>query len=294
MPASGCFGPELAAIIPLERLGALVTKTVFANARSGNPAHRLAETAAGMLNAVGIPSVGTARFLQDVLPAYLRVGVPVIVSIGGLRVSEYWHIAEALSEAEFAALEVNISCPNLEAGGLEIGSVSAQVESVIAGVVARTARPVIAKLTPNVTHIAEIASAAEAAGASALTVANSVVGMSIDFRTRSAALGNGVGGLSGPAIKPIALRKVWEAASAVTIPVIGCGGISSAGDVVEFLLAGATAVQVGTATFTHPETMIEIIDALPHLLASLGVGRPSELISQLLGSPRRIADLPLQ
>jgi dihydroorotate dehydrogenase (NAD+) catalytic subunit len=294
MPASGCFGPELSPIIPLERLGALVTKTVFAGTRSGNPAHRLAETAAGMLNAVGIPSVGATRFLQDVLPAYLRVGVPVIVSIGGLSVSEYWDIADALSEADFAALEVNVSCPNLEQGGLAVGSVSAQVEAVIAGVVARTARPVIAKLTPNVTHIADIASAAEAAGASALTVANTVVGMSIDFRTRRAVLGNGVGGLSGPAIKPIALRKVWEAASAVAIPIIGCGGVSSADDVVEFLLAGATAVQVGTATFTHPETMIDIIDALPQLLASLDVGRPSELISQLSLPSSRIADLPVQ
>ncbi|MFE2644602.1 dihydroorotate dehydrogenase [Streptomyces nigra] len=289
MPASGCFGPELGALMPIAELGAVVTKTLFAGIRSGNPAHRLTESAHGMLNSVGIPSPGTEGFIRAVLPAYRGFGVPVVASLGGLTVEEYWQVTEELAVAEplIDAYEINVSCPNLEHGGLAIGTDAATVERVVAGVAERTRLPLLVKLTPSVTSIGDIARAAEAAGAHAVTVCNSFPGMVVDPATRTTVLGNGVGGLSGPAVKPLALRLVWQAASAVTIPVIGCGGIATARDVVEFLLAGATAVQVGTATFTRPYVMVEIVRALPALCAELGVTDLAELIGGLRStSPR--------
>lgn len=281
MPASGCFGPELGELIPLDRLGALVTKTVFAGVRSGNPAHRLTETADGMLNAVGIPSPGKAGFVEHLLPGYLAPQVPLIISIGGLALDEYWTIVEELAEVPYAALEVNVSCPNLEHGGLEVGSDPQQVETVIQGVVQRSDRPVIAKLTPNVTRIDDIARAAEAGGAAALTVANTFVGMAVDLTRRRPVLGNITGGLSGPAIKPLTLRLVWQVSQAVSVPVIGCGGIATARDALEFMVAGATAVQVGTATFTRPDSMLRILDDLPALLHDLGASSIQEIVGTL-------------
>ncbi len=180
---------------------------------------------------------------------------------------------------------MNVSCPNLEAGGLEIGSAPAQVEAVIAGVVAKTARPVIAKLTPNVTAISEIARAAEASGACAVTVANTFIGLGVDRNTLTPLLGNGSGGVSGPAIKPLTLQKVRETVAAIEIPVIGCGGICTAGDAVDYFLAGAVAVQVGTATFTRPQAMIDILDELPSLLDQFGVRSHRELVGQLNSIP---------
>jgi dihydroorotate dehydrogenase (NAD+) catalytic subunit len=281
MPASGCFGPELESLLPVRELGAVVTKTVFSRERSGNPAHRLTESAHGMLNSVGIPSPGTGRFLREVLPAYRALGVPVIVSLGGLTVEEYWQAADELAGAPFEAVEVNVSCPNLEHGGLAIGTDAAAVERVITGIAARVSVPVLVKLTPNVTSIADIAHAAEYAGADALTVCNSFPGMAVDVSTRTAQLGNGAGGLSGPAVKPLALRLVWQAAGAVSIPVVGCGGIATAGDVIEFLLAGATAVQVGTATFTRPYAMSAIVRDLARLCGELGISCLDELTGEL-------------
>ncbi|MFI7363752.1 dihydroorotate dehydrogenase [Streptomyces sp. NPDC050149] len=281
MPASGCFGPELGGLMPVGSLGAVVTKTLFADQRSGNPAHRLTESAHGMLNSVGIPSPGTAGFKRDVLPAYRAFGVPVVASVGGLTVDEYWRVVDELADADADALEVNVSCPNLEHGGLAIGTDAAAVERVVTGIAARTSIPLLVKLTPNVTSIGDVARAAEYAGATAVTVCNTFPGMAIDIRSRRPVLGNGIGGLSGPAVKPLALRLVWQAASAVDIPVVGCGGIGTARDVVEFLLAGATAVQVGTATFTHPYAMAEIVRDLPVLCADLGAARPNELIGGL-------------
>lgn len=283
MPASGCFGPELGQLIDLGRLGAVVTKTVFSGVRSGNPAHRLAETPSGMLNAVGIPSLGARGFLDHTLPGYVASGAPVVVSIGGLAVEEYWQVTEELADAPCAALEVNVSCPNLEHGGLEIGAEPRQVEAVVRGVVERTRRPVIVKLTPNVSRIDDIARASEASGAVAITVANTFVGLAVDVASRTPVLGNGTGGLSGPAIKPLALRLVRQASLAVSIPVIGCGGISTATDALEFLIAGATAVQVGTANFTLPDSMTRIIDDLPALLHRLGARSVQELVGTLVG-----------
>jgi dihydroorotate dehydrogenase (NAD+) catalytic subunit len=282
MPASGCFGPELGQIIDLNRLGALVTKTVFADPRSGNPAHRLDETHGGMLNSVGIPSDGAEAFIRDLLPRYRSWSPPTIVSLGGLTEEEYWVAAERLAGVDgIAAFEVNVSCPNLEAGGHELGAVPEAVERVVRGVVARVSVPVFAKLTPNVTSIAAIARAAEAGGAAAVTAINAVLGMAVDPQTRRSRIGTSTAGLTGPAIKPIALRCVWQAANAVSIPVIGVGGITTLDDAMEFILAGATAVQIGSATFTRPDTMVQIADGMETRLAAMGVGHISDLVGAL-------------
>ena len=283
MPASGCFGPELAPLLPLENLGALVTKTIFSSARSGNAAHRLTDTGSGgALNSVGIPSPGAVAFRERVLPRYSAHGTPVIVSIGGLAVADYFSVADELSGVGLAAFEVNVSCPNLERGGLSIGADPEQVHQVTRGVVERAAgRPVIVKLTPNVAAVDEAACAAEAAGAAALTVANTFVGLAVDLGRRRPVLGNGTGGLSGPAIKPLVLRLVWQASRAVGIPIIGCGGISTTQDVAEFLVAGASAVQVGTATFSRPTTMRRMVEELPAQLTSLGCRRVADLVGSL-------------
>lgn len=281
MPASGCFGPELAPVLPLNKLGALVTKTVFHEQRSGNPAHRLTETSNGMLNSVGIPSPGSDGFRHGLLREYQRAGPPVIVSVGGLFTEEYFAVSEALAHEDIAAFELNVSCPNLEHGGPAIGADPRMIDTVVSGVRNRTTLPLLVKLTPLVSSIGEVAKAAEAAGADAVTVCNSFSGMRIDAHTRRSVLGNGVGGLTGPAIKPMALRLVHEAAQAVRIPVVGCGGISTAEDVAEFLIAGASAVQVGTATFTRPFAMAEIIDELDLLCPNLGTSRVSDLIGTL-------------
>jgi len=282
MPASGCFGPELGAIVDLDRLGALVTKTVFADPRSGNPAHRLDETYGGMLNSVGIPSDGAEAFVAELLPRYRAWSPPLIVSLGGLGEVDYWLAAERLAHVEgIAAFEVNVSCPNLEAGGHELGAVPAAVERVVRGVVERVGVPVIAKLTPNVTSIAAIAQAAEAGGAAAVTAINALQGMAIDVRTRRSRTGTVTAGLTGPAIKPVALRCVWQVAQAVSIPVIGVGGIATVDDAIEFFLAGATAIQVGSATFTRPDTLVRIVDRLPDRLAEMGVAAVAELVGAL-------------
>jgi dihydroorotate dehydrogenase (NAD+) catalytic subunit len=295
MPASGCFGPELGEIIDLDRLGALVTKTVFARPRSGNPAPRLAETYAGMLNSVGIPSQGVDGFLEDLLPRYRSWSPPLIVSIGGLSIAAYFEVAERLAGVpDIAAFEVNVSCPNLEAGGLEIGAVPDVVEAVVRGVVERVDTPVIVKLTPNVTSVAAIARAAEAGGAAALTAVNALMGMAIDGRTRRTRTGTPTAGFTGPAIKPVALRCVWQVAQAVAIPVIGVGGIATVDDAVEFLLAGATALQVGSATFTRPDTMLTILAGLEARLLEDGVGAVRDLIGAVRTSSPDEGLLPTQ
>ena len=281
MPASGCFGPELAPLLDLSALGAVVTKTVFAQARSGNHAHRITETWHGVLNSVGIPSPGTDGFRHGLLRRYQACGAPVVVSLGGLRVEEYWRIAEDLAGEEVAAFEVNVSCPNLEHGGLAIGTSPEMISKVVAGIRDRVSQRLWVKLTPTVTAVDEVAMAAEAAGAAAVTVSNSFPALAVDAIGRRSVLGNGGGGLSGPAVKPLALRLVRDAAAAVDIPVIGCGGVTSALDVAEFMVAGASAVQVGGATFTRPDAMAQIIADLVPLCRRLEVNRISELIGTL-------------
>ncbi|MGV8876681.1 MAG: dihydroorotate dehydrogenase [Rhodoglobus sp.] len=290
MPASGCFGPELASLLPLDKLGAVVTKTVFAVHRAGNPAHRLTETPYGMLNSVGIPSPGSLGFRDGLLRQYQATGVPVIVSIGGLFVDEYFQVAEDLADEDIAAFEINVSCPNLEHGGLAIGTDPRVVAEVVAGIRSRVNKPLFVKLSPSVTSIADIARSAEDAGAAAVTVCNSFTGLGINIRERTTVLGSGAGGYTGPAIKPLALRLVHESAQAVEIPVIGCGGIATAEDAAEFLIAGATAVQVGTATFTRPHTMAQIIDDLAPLCNTLGVEHISELTGSLNAPDRERTD----
>lgn len=281
LPASGCFGPELRSLVPVDRLGALVTKTVFSDVRSGNPAHRLAEARDGMLNSVGIPSVGARRWREEMLPEYLACDAPVVVSIGGLAERDYRRAAEDLDGAPIAAYELNLSCPNLEAGGVELGADPAALTRAVAGVRAVTALPLLVKLTPNVTSIADLARAAVDGGADAVVVANTFVGMAIDLRRRRPVLGNGIGGWSGPAAKPLILRMVWQVAKAVDVPIIGCGGVADAYDVAEYLVAGASAVEVGTATFTRPQAMTEIIAALPDVLDELGASDVGDLVGSL-------------
>ena len=283
MPASGCFGPELAGIIDFNALGALVPKTIFFNPRAGNPAPRIAESPAGMLNSIGIPGKGVEHFLTSILPGYTAFGdTPTIVSIGGLAVREYFELAARLDGVEgVAALEINISCPNLEAGGLEIGADPRTVEQVVRGVTDRFDGPVIAKLTPNVTSIAEIARASEAGGATAVSAINTFSGMVVDVQARRPVSGTTTGGISGPAIRPMAVRMVWQVANAVGIPVIGMGGITNAHDALQFILAGATAVAVGTANFTHPATMIEVLRELDASLEENGIRSVSELTGAL-------------
>jgi dihydroorotate dehydrogenase (NAD+) catalytic subunit len=264
MPASGCFGPELAPLLPLHKLGAVVTKTIFSARRAGNPAPRLAEVPGGMLNSVGIPSPGITDFRRRILPSYRELGPKVIVSIGGLTVQEYIDVTTALGDDDVDAFEVNVSCPNLGAGGLEIGSDPATLETVTSGVLARAeGRPVIVKLSPNVTSVPVLARAAEAGGAAAVTVANTLMGMALERGTRRPVLGKGTGGLSGPIVRPVILRMVWQTAAAVRIPVLASGGVSTVEHVLDYFQVGAAAVQVGTATFTRPGTMIEILEELP-------------------------------
>lgn len=281
MPASGCFGPELGGLIPLERLGAVVTKTVFHEVRSGNPAHRLGETRLGALNSVGIPSPGGAGFRDGLLREYQASGTRVIVSIGGLAKHEYDDIAADLADERIDAFELNLSCPNLEHPGPPIGTSAAETFETVQRVRGIVDAPILAKLSPSVPEIAPIALAAQEAGADAIVVANSFTGLGIDLGTRRSALGVGSGGYTGPAIKPIAVRLVRDAAAVVDIPVIGCGGAATAHDVAEFMVAGATAVQIGTATFGRPAAMIDAIDDLPELCLELGVSSVVDLIGSL-------------
>ncbi len=277
MPASGCFAHEYAAAMDLARLGALVTKSVTPKRRIGNPVPRVAETDAGMLNSIGIPSSGLLHYVDKVLPQYADLPVPVVASVSADTADEFAAACEALSLPGVAAIEANISCPNIEADGRAF-AMSARDTHLAIAEIKRCARvPIWAKLTPNVADIAEIARAAEAAGADALVVANTLLGMAIDPHTRKPRLGNVMGGLSGPAVRPVVLRMVFQCARAVSIPVIGCGGIMRAEDAVEYMLAGASAVQVGTASFLEPAAMIRIIDGLEAYCERHGVARIAEL-----------------
>jgi len=258
MPASGCFAIEYAEALDFNALGALVIKSVSPRSRPGNPTPRVAETPGGMLNSIGIPSKGLDYFLRHVLPPYLRFDTPVVVSISADTVDEFARAAARVSVPGVAAIEANISCPNLEADGLAFAMDPRTTLAAMQAVRAETGLPVWAKLTPNVSHVDEIACAAETGGANAVVMGNTVLGMAIDVHTRKPKLGNVMGGLSGPAIRPIAVRMVYQCHRSVSIPVIGCGGIACAEDVVEFMLAGASAVQVGAASFQDPGIMQKI------------------------------------
>lgn len=284
MTASGTFGYglEFARFVDLNRLGAFVTKGISSEPWPGNPPPRIVETRAGMLNAIGLQNVGVDAFLEDKLPKIRELDTAVIVNIVGREIDEYADVARKLAGAEgVAGLELNISCPNIKQGGISFGQNETLCKEVTAAVKAAAPNmPLIVKLTPNVADIVSIALAAEEGGADAISLINTLTGMAIDIDARKPVLANVTGGLSGPAIKPVALRMVWQVARAVKTPVVGLGGISCWQDAVEFLIAGATAVAVGTANFIAPEVSIEIIDGIRNHL------RKNKLrdVYQLIGS----------
>jgi dihydroorotate dehydrogenase (NAD+) catalytic subunit len=280
---SGTFGyaREMAGLVNLTRLGGIIPKTITQLPRVGNPPWRSVETPSGMLNSIGLDNDGIDAFIAGHLPYLTSLGVPIIVSIAGHDAEEFVRMAEQLNEqAGIAALELNISCPNVS-GGVDFATDCQLCETVIRGVRKVTKLPLIAKLTPNVAKIADIAKGAEAGGADAIAAINTCLGMAIDWRKRKPLLGNIVGGLSGPAIKPIALRCVYQISKAVKIPVIGIGGIGTIDDAMEFFVAGASAVQIGTANFYNPLATMEILDALPSALDEAGVSSFAELVSTL-------------
>jgi len=283
MVASGTFGyaREMAGLVDVNRLGAILPKTVTLRARPGNPPPRTVETTGGMLNSIGLDNDGIAAFIERQLPYLAGLEAAVIVSIAGKSYEEFVELGARLDGVPgVAAVELNVSCPNVT-GGVDFGVNPDLCEQVVSGVCKRCSVPVLAKLTPNVTDVAAMARAAEAGGADAVSLVNTCLGLAVDWRCRRPRLGAGMGGLSGPAIKPIALRAVYQAARAVHVPVVGIGGIATVDDVMEFLVAGATAVQIGTANFYRPTVSIEILDALPAALAELDATRVADVVGTL-------------
>ena len=279
--ASGCFGygVEYGAAIDLATLGAVCVKGLFLTEREGHAPPRIVETPAGMLNAIGLQGVGVHRFVQETLPELRALGAVVMVNVCGSTIEEYAEVSRILSDAEgVAAIELNISCPNIKEGGIQFGCSLPAAHEVIAAVRKATRLPLIPKLTPNVTDVASFARAAEEAGADAVSLVNTFLAMAIDIETRRPKLTNGMGGLSGPAIRPIAVRMVYECAQAVRIPVIGMGGIATAEDALEFLIAGATAVQVGTANFVDPFVWPKLLDGITAYLERHRVARVADLV----------------
>ncbi|MGI4862225.1 MAG: dihydroorotate dehydrogenase [Janthinobacterium lividum] len=281
MPASGCFAIEYGDSLDLNQLGALVIKSVSPRTRVGNPMPRVAETPSGMLNSIGIPSKGLAHFRSAVLPLYTRYSTPVVVSISADTADEFADACAMMSLPEVSVIEANISCPNLEADGMAFAMSPDTTFQAVSAIRKRTRHPFWVKLTPNAGDIAQVARAAEEGGANAIVMGNTFLGMAIDVHTRKPRLGNVMGGLSGPAIKPIALRMVHQCYRAVRIPIIGCGGIQSADDAIEFMLAGASAVQVGTASFRNPAVMRDIVEGLERYCDTHGVQAIRHLTGQV-------------
>ncbi len=284
MTASGTFGygEEYAEFIDLNKLGAIVVKGLSITPRPGNPTPRVVETPAGMLNAIGLQNIGVKAFVKDKLPFLRQFNVPVIANFFGDTVQEYVSAAGELSKAKGVdALEINISCPNKQEGWIVFGTDPKSMDHVISEVRKATDLPLIVKLSPNVTDIGRMARVAENAGADALSVMNTITGMVVDIRRRKPVLANNTGGLSGPAIRPVAVRMVWETCKAVSIPVIGMGGIMTAGDALEFLIAGAGAIAVGTANFINPVATLEIIEGIEKFLAEEGISDINDIIGSL-------------
>jgi len=280
MAASGTFGYglEMAKELDIQRLGAIVCKGTTLRRRRGNPQPRTVETPAGMLNSIGLQNMGVEALIRDIAPIWATWRVPVVVNIAGESIAEYARLARRLEGVPgVSGLELNISCPNV-ATGLEFGSSPQMAAAVTAAVRRETTLPVIVKLTPNVSDIVSVARAAADAGADALTLINTFPAMAIDVRSRRPALGWTFGGLSGPALKPIALRLVYQAAAAVDVPVIGCGGIMTGLDAMEYIMAGATAVQVGTATFVNPRATLDVLEGIERFMEEEGVGDICELV----------------
>lgn len=283
IPASGVFGygREYEELFPLSELGGIATKGTTITRRNGNPSPRIAETPSGMLNSVGLQNPGIDYFIETELPNLLTKDTVIIANIAGSTVEECVTIAEKLDKTDVHMIELNISCPNVKQGGAAFGTSCASAENITAEVRKATKKPLIVKLSPNVTSIADIAKSVESAGADAVSLINTLLGMRIDINTQRPILRNNVGGLSGSAVFPIAVRMVWQTANAVKIPVIGMGGVSSGKDAIELMMAGASAVQVGAAIFTDPYAPVRIIDEMNQWLDSKNIKSVSEIIGSV-------------
>lgn len=281
MPASGCFafGREYSQFYDLSKLGAVIMKSATGEERLGNPTPRVAETPSGMLNAIGLQNPGVEKIIETEIPFLKQFNIPIIANVAGSTVEEYEYVAQTFSEAHVLdAIELNISCPNVKEGGIQFGTDADMAASVTKRVKAVSNVPVYVKLSPNVSNIVEMAIAVEEAGADGLTMINTLTGMQIHLPSKRPLIANKTGGLSGPAVKPVAIRMIYEVSQQVSIPIIGMGGIQSAEDVLEFLLAGASAVAVGTANFQNPLICSEIIDDLPRVLRAYGFNSVKEAV----------------
>jgi len=280
--ASGTFGfgEEYSPYIDLSRLGALVVKGTTLQPRQGNPGPRIAETPCGILNAIGLQNPGIETVTGEILPRIKDLNVPVIINIAGDTPEDYGQLARKIDGSGAAGIEVNISCPNVKKGGMQFGSDPAAAAQVTKAVKANTDLPVIVKLSPNVTSIVQIAESVTEAGADALSMINTLLGMKIDIHTTRPLLGNIMGGLSGPAVKPVAVRAVWQVYQRVQLPIIGMGGITSADDALEFIMAGATAIAVGTANFVNPRVTMDIIEGIERFLRNKGYTDINQLIGK--------------
>ena len=282
--ASGCFGygVEYAGAVDLAALGGVAVKGLFLKEREGHPPPRIVETPAGMLNAIGLQGIGVHRFVAEKLPELRALGAFTIVNICGSTLDEYCEVARVLSDHDgVGAIELNISCPNIKEGGIQFGCSLTGTYDVVSAVRKVTTLPVIPKLTPNVTDVASFARAAEEAGADAVSLVNTFLAMAIDVETRQPRLTNVVGGLSGPAIRPIAVRMVWECHQAVKLPIMGMGGIATIEDALEFIIAGASAVQIGTANFVDPFIWPKLVDGLQAYMTRHGIARVQDLVGTL-------------
>lgn len=279
--ASGTFGYglEFQQFYDIQTLGGIMVKGTTLLPRAGNPPPRVIETPAGMLNSVGLENPGVDYLIEKIMPQLRELDLAVIINISGNTVEEYGQMAEKIDGVPgVAGLEINVSCPNVQAGGMAFGTCPIEASKVVKIVREKTKLPLIAKLSPNVTDIAEIAKSVEAAGADAISLINTLLGMAIDVKTQKPVLANVFGGLSGPAVKPVALRMVWQVSQAVAVPVIGMGGITSATDAIEFLLAGATAVSIGCGNFVNPYLALEVIEGIENYCLERGINRVEELI----------------
>ncbi len=281
MTAAGTFGygTEYSHLFDIQKLGAIVCKGTTLEPRDGNPQPRLAETASGLLNSIGLQNIGVKVLIKEKAPIWASWRVPVIVNIAGETVDDYTRLAHELDGvAGVSGIEVNVSCPNVKAGGAEFGAIPESAAKVTAAVRAATSLPVLVKLTPNTGDIVRIAVAVAEAGADAISLINTVKGMAIDIATRQPLLGNETGGLSGPAIKPIALAMIYEVAGAVELPIVGCGGITTGSDAIEFIMAGASAIQVGTASFANPHAPLDVLEGIEQFIQKEGIKDITELI----------------
>ena len=284
MTASGTFGygQEFAPIMDLNRLGGIVFKGLSLEPSKGNPPPRIVETPCGMLNAIGLENVGLAAFVKKKLPFLRRLDTPIFVNVYGKSTKEYAELAARLEDIDgVSGIEVNISCPNVKSGGIAFGAYPESAAEVIRAIRKKITKTLMVKLSPNVTDITEIAKSVEAEGADSISLINTITGMAIDIETRRPKIGNITGGLSGPAIKPVALRMVWQVAQTVNVPVVGIGGIMTAKDALEFLIAGAVAVQIGTANFINPHATTDIIDGIETFLIERNISDISDIIATL-------------